>query len=345
MNSTTAKARPALPRPAPNGRHPRSAATWLSLCEVPIVFAVIGIAGTFLPGNGQFLAATIVIYALLAASTNMLVGWQGRVTFGHAAYFGIGTYLLALLRGTPINPLLLLVMAGVVGGVVALAFGALTVRLNGIAFALMTLVFGQVLYQLVFTIPALHGDDGIVGIPSGVVFGKNLLLPTNFWWYAVVVVGICVTALRLISRSTFGRTVLATRDDELRAVALGVPVRAIRVMVIAIAGFFAAVAGGLYVQQQGIATSENLYWLASGNAVLMCLVGGVNYFWGPLIGATVLVWLNTEFFNSIPYSDLYIGIILLAVVLLFRGGIAGLCVKAGGLGRRFRDRLERRAGP
>jgi branched-chain amino acid transport system permease protein len=341
MNSTTAPVQPAARTSAPSAPSGRPPRRWLPLIDVPIVFIVVGIAGTFLSGNVQFLAATILIYVLLAASTNMLVGWQGIVTFGHAAYFGIGTYLLALLRGVTINPLLLLLIAGIVGSLAAAGFAALTARLNGIAFAMMTLVFGQVLYQLVYTVPALHGDDGISGIPSGQLFGKSLLLSQNFWWYAVIVVGVCLTVLRVISKSSFGRTVLATRDDELRAIALGVPVRTTRVLVMAIAGFFAAVAGALFVQQQGIASSDNLYWLASGNAVLMCLIGGVGYFWGPAIGAAIFVWLNTEVFNSIPYADLFIGIILLAVVLLFRGGIAGLAAQAArAVARRVRPRVR-----
>jgi len=316
---------------------------WIQNLDVPIVVLAVGLAFAFSAGNVQFLLATMAIYALLAMSANMLVGWHGTMTFGHAAFFGVGLYFVALMRESGLNPFLLVAIAGVLGGVVGLLFGLLTIRLSGIGFAMMTLVFGQVLYLLVFTIPALQGDNGIPSVPAGKLFGLNLSLPRNFWWYALIVIGVCFLLIKMVYRSSFGRTVLAVRDDALRAAALGVPVRAVRIMLIGLSGFFAAVAGALFVQQQSIASADMIYWLTSGELVLMCLIGGTGYFWGPVLGAALFVWLDSQLFKDISYSSLYVGIIFLAVVLLFRGGIAGLPHQISGWLRRWRSRREAKA--
>ncbi|MDR1212602.1 MAG: branched-chain amino acid ABC transporter permease [Propionibacteriaceae bacterium] len=304
--------------------------------DVPVVLLLAGLVVAFFPTNLQFLATTMLIYGLLAMSANLIVGWLGTMTFGHAAFFGAGIYFVALMKDFHLNPLLLVVSAGLVGALFAAFFCVVTLRLSGIAFVMMTMVFGQVLYLLLFTIKALHGDDGIPGVLPGSLFGFNLLLPKYFWWYALAVVGVCLFVMRLINRSTFGYAVLASRDDPVRAAALGLPTRSIRTRVVVLAGFFAGVAGALFVQQQGIASSDTLYWLNSGNIVLMCLVGGRGHFFGPMVGAVVFVWLNTQLFQGINYANLFIGLIFLVIVLAWPDGLSGLPGKTRGLIRRLR---------
>ncbi|MDR1387691.1 MAG: branched-chain amino acid ABC transporter permease [Propionibacteriaceae bacterium] len=328
---------PAAPPTAPPADLASRATRALGRFDVPVVMVVVGLAVAFFPTNLQFLATTMLIYGLLAMSANMIVGWLGTMTFGHAAFFGAGIYFVALMKDFHLNPLLLVVLAGVVGALFAAFFCVVTLRLSGIAFVMMTMVFGQVLYLLLFTIKKLHGDDGIPGVLPGKLLGFNLLMPKYFWWYAVLVVGVCLFVMRLIHRSTFGHSVLASRDDPIRAAALGVPTLSIRTRVVILAGFFAGVAGALFVQQQGIASSDTLYWLNSGNIVLMCLVGGRGHFFGPVVGAVVFVWLNTQLFQGINYANLFIGGIFLVIVLALPGGLSGLPGKAVDLFRRLRS--------
>lgn len=300
------------------------AARWLLRLDVPIVIVVVGIIASLLQSNLQFLVVSIAIYALFALSTNMLVGWLGIISFGQAAFFGGGSYFAAVLRLMPINPLLVLLLAGLFGAALAAVFSLVTLRVNGIALTMLTLVLGQVLYQVIYTVPSLGGDNGIPGVPSGELFGLLLANPSTFLWYALIIVGICVLAIRLISRSSFGRSVVAARDDPIRADALGMPVRGFRTALFVLSGFFASIAGALYAQQQGIVTSDSVFWLTSGTVLIMCLVGGTKYFWGPAVGALVIQFLNTQLFNGISFSGLFIGLILLAVVLVFRQGLVGL---------------------
>lgn len=292
--------------------------------DVLIVVLIVAVVISFTKGNIQFLAGTIAIYALFALATNMLVGWLGIVTFGSAAYFGAGAYFVALMREVEMTPPLLLLLAGGVGAVLAAVFSAVTIRVSGIALTMLTLVFGQILYQLLFSFKELGGDDGIPGVPSGQLLGLRLARPEDFWIYVIVVVGLCALAIKIIYRSSFGRSVLAIHDDPLRADALGIPLKRARVTVFVVAGFFSAVAGALLAQQQGIVTSESLHWLTSGQVLIMCLIGGTASYWGPVMGAAVLLVLESQLFRGISYSSLFIGLILLAVVMVFRGGIAGL---------------------
>lgn len=309
--------------------------------DVLIIAVVIGVAVSFAQGNIQFLAGTIAIYALFAVATNMLIGWLGVVTFGAAAYFGAGAYFVALMRDIEISPLLLLLLAGAVGVVLAVVFAFATLRVNGIALTMLTLVFGQILYQLLFSFRELGGDDGIPGVPSGQLFGLRLARPEDFWIYVIVIVALCLAALKMIYRSSFGRSIIAIHDDPLRADALGVPLKSTRVKVFVIAGFFSAVAGALLTQQQSIATSESLNWMLSGEVLIMCLIGGSASFWGPAIGAALLLVLDTQLFRGISYSSLFIGLILLAVVMVFRGGVAGLPAQMKGWARQLTARRQK----
>ncbi len=312
---------------------------WAGRLDVLIVVLVAGIVVSRLEANLQFLAATIAIYSLFALSVNVLVGWHGTMSFGQAAYFGGGAYFVAVLRSWSVSPILLLLLAGLFGSSLALLFGFTSIRTHGITFAMLTLVFGQALYELIFTIDALNGDNGIPGVPAGELFGFHLGSPQTFWWYCLFVVGVCIATLRRLHRSSFGQSVFATRDDPIRANALGIPVKGIRIVLVTIAGFFASIAGGLFAQQQGIVSPDNLFWIASGNVLIMCLIGGIRHFWGPVLGAVLFVWLNTQLFQDISYANLYIGIILLSVVLVFRGGLAGLPSQVSGWRRHLNQSL------
>lgn len=305
-------------------------------------FAVLGGVGLFvavaLDGVLLYLLTTATIYALFALSTNVLFGWTGMASFGQAAYFGTGAFAVGLLRDAGLSPLLLVVIGGLAGLVFAGAFGLLAVRTTGVHFAMLTLVFAQVLFLLTYRVDALGGDDGLPGITRGELFGLSIGPQETFWWFVLAVVGLCAFLLRRIQRSTLGLSFNAVRDDPLRAAALGIRARVVRVLAFTIAGTFAGVAGSLFAMQQGLVSSSSLYWVLSGNVIIMCLIGGLRHFWGPALGAVVFTVLNWYLFNNVSGPLLYIGFLLLIIVVFLPGGLASI---PGLLRHRLRRAWER----
>lgn len=313
---------------APTGNVDRSRYLPGGITQVLLVALAGGLIVISLSTNHQYLATTMIIYSLFAVSANMLLGWAGTPSFGQAAFFGGGSYMVAIWRSHDLNPLALIALAGVLGATMAFVFAIISMRSRGITFAMLTLVFGQVLYQLTFTVKDLGGDNGLPGIPSGSLFGQDLSSSSAFVLYALAIVTICLLLLRRVFGSTFGLTVVAIRDDPVRAAALGASVRMVRIATFTIAGFFSAIAGGLMAQSSGIVTPGNLYWILSGNVVVMCVIGGLYYFWGPVVGAVVFTYLSVSVFQGATYANMYVGGVLLAVVLVFKTGLCGLPLPA-----------------
>lgn len=298
---------------------------WKAVSDTLPVVAVMGVLVALLADDAQlFLFTTAIIYVLFALSTNLLFGWTGMSSFGQAAFFGAGGYSVGLLRDSGLSPLILLLVAGTAGLVFALVFGVVAVRTSGVEFAMLTLVFAQVLYLLTYRIDSLRGEDGIPGIPRGEVFGIDLGSQQAFWWFVIIVVGICVVALRRIQASSLGASFSAVRDDPLRAAALGVRVRVVRVIAFTMAGAFGGIAGGLFAVQQGLVSPLVLFWALSGNVIVMCLVGGLRHFWGPAVGAITFTLLNWYLFDQTEAPRLYIGLAFLVVVIVLPGGLASL---------------------
>lgn len=299
--------------------------------DVPIVWAIVGVVGFFtLSGSSTFFATTVLIYSVFALSTNVLFGWTGVTSFGQAAFFGIGAYTLALLGKLDLGiaPPLLILLGGVIAAIFALFFSLISSRVTGTQFAMLTLVFGQILWLLLFRVPWLGGENGISGIPRGSLLGMSLFNDKTFWVYALVITGVLAWMLRVLHRSSLGASLTAVRDDPLRAAALGINVKFTRGLAFVIAGAFGGFAGALYSQQQGIASTELMSWMLSGQVLVMCLVGGLRLFWGPVIGAVLLTLLNQVLRNSIGTPELFVGLILLAVVLVLPGGLGSLWGKA-----------------
>jgi branched-chain amino acid transport system permease protein len=291
-----------------------------------VLIIVVGAAGTLLlSGVNLFTWSLIWIYGLFALSTNVLFGWTGRASFGQAAFFGIGAYLVSFdpIKSWP-APVALLA-AGAAGAVGALAVSLVTRRSSGLSFAILTLVVGQVLYEVVNTTGPLGGETGLYGISAGSIGGLNV--DTNyrsFACYTVIAVGICVIALSWLRSSYLGLSMAAVRDNARRSASLGVPVARIHATAFSVAGCFAGIAGALFAQQQTTVSASLLNWSFSGDVVVMCLIGGMYSFWGPVLGAALYTWLTTAGFAGSSNANLYLGIVLLIVVLVFPGGIAGI---------------------
>jgi branched-chain amino acid transport system permease protein len=274
--------------------------------------------------TGLFLWTTALIYGLFALSTNVLFGWSGMASFGQAAFFGAGAYTVAMLRNSGINSIVVMVIGALVAGVLAALFARLAMRVEGIGFAMLTLVFSQVLFLLTFHLQALGGENGIPSIPRGGVLGLSLGTDDVFWWYAVVVAAASVWALRKLQLSNLGAALRAVRDDPIRAVALGLPVQRLRILAFTVSGLVAGVAGAMYAQQQGLVSSDALGWQLSGEVIIMAVLGGTSIFFGPLFGGVAFTFGSHYLFQNTKTPELYLGLVFLFVVLFMPGGLGSL---------------------
>lgn len=263
----------------------------------------------------------ILVFALFAFSLQLLIGVGGLVSFGHAAYFGLGAYGAALAvkwLGAPME--LALPLAPLVAALGAALFGAFVVRLSGIYLAMLTLAAAQILYAVAFQwVEVTGGDNGIVGVwPSAWASGR-----TAYYALTLVVVGLAVWVLRRIVDAPFGYAVRAARDSELRAEAIGLAVRQHRWLAFTLAGAAAGLAGGLYAFSRGSVDPSVLGISTSVDALTMLLLGGVQTLLGPLVGAGVLHALRDQIMPLTPLWRLVLGLSIIAMVLAFPRGLVG----------------------
>jgi branched-chain amino acid transport system permease protein len=309
---------------------PRGSRSSLDLRPVyePLIFLVVTSAAYFvMPPNMQYALGIAVIYALLATSLGVLFGWSGIYTFGHAAFFGMGAYATALLKDQAWTPLIFLGISAAVAAGGAVLIGWAGNRLGKVEFAMLTMIVGQIAYLLTYRVDGLEGDNGIYGIPRGEMFGVDLNPPNSFWWYSILVIALTLGVLRRIHLSSFGESLNAIRDEPIKAAAIGIPVKSLRLAAFTLAGSVAGIAGGLFAQQGSIVTPTTLSFTFSGQIIIMAILGGMLRFWGPAVGAILFQFINTLVFANASHGTLMLGTILLAVVLLFPSGVLGVLVK------------------
>jgi branched-chain amino acid transport system permease protein len=270
----------------------------------------------------------MIIMALFALSLNLILGFGGMVSFGHAAFFGVGAYTVALLmKKAGVSLALALLAAPFVAGLVAAVIGWFCVRLIGLYFAILTLAFGQLLYLIAFQwYTFTGGDDGIQGIPR-----PEFLGPTNYYLLCLIIFLVSAVIMRMIVNSSFGLTIRITRENIERAKFVGINVRRYQLLNFIIAGAFAGLAGGLFAELNRFAQTELLHWTKSAEPILASLVGGMYSFLGPAIGSTVLIFLKIVIQqvhqSLVEIWAIILGLILLAVVLFAPEGLIGLYEK------------------
>jgi len=305
------------------GRQALNIAVWLVLLAMPYWMPLIG-------GYTE-LASRVVVLALAAMALNFLLGYTGVLSFGHAAYFGLGAYgvgltLRYLVPSTPVAMLVGIVVATVAAALI----GPLIARLRGVYFAMVTIAFGQVFYFIAFRWNTVTGgDDGLTGwrrlpLDFGVATVNIAGDDKAFYYFALAVFAICVGAMALLLRSPFGRTLLAIRENERRARFLGIPVDRHIWMSWVISCFFVSVAGTLYALLNNFVDPRALRWDQSGNFVIMAVLGGMRSFWGPLIGAAIFVGLQDFVSSETENWMSFIGLFFVLVVLFFPRGILGM---------------------
>jgi branched-chain amino acid transport system permease protein len=298
-------------------------AIWLLLLTMPYWLNSVG-------GYTQ-LGSRILVMALAAMSLNFLLGYTGVLSFGHAAYFGLGAYGMGLTLKYLLPNTLAGMAVGVLAGVTAAAIiGLLIVHLRGIYFAMVTIAFGQVFYFIAYRWNNVTGgDDGLSGWhrePINLSFTSFDILHNDKAFYYLVflcfVVG--VAGMAAVLRSPFGRTLLAIRENERRARFLGIPVDRHIWISWLISCTFVSLAGTLYALLNNFADPHDLRWDQSGDFVIMAVLGGMRSFWGPLIGAAIFVVLQDYVSSQTENWMSFIGLFFVLVVLFFQRGVLGI---------------------
>jgi branched-chain amino acid transport system permease protein len=298
------------------------AAIWIILLLAPYWMAPLG--------GYTSLATRVLVLGLAAMSLNFLLGFTGVLSFGHAAYFGLGAYGAGLtLKYLAMSTPLALVAGMLLGGICGAILGTLIVRRRGVYFAMVTIAFGQVFYYIAFQWSSLTGgDDGLRGFSRQPVnFGlfklDILSSPDQFYYFVLLCFALAVGLMGFILRSPFGRTMIAIRENERRSRFLGIPVERHIWIAFALSCFFMAFAGALYALVNNFADPRGLHYSQSGDFVMMAVMGGMRNFWGPLLGAAVFVVLQ-DYLSSVTVNWMsFVGLLFVLVVLFFPRGLLG----------------------
>lgn len=274
----------------------------------------------------------LAIYGLFALSLNLLIGYTGLVSFGHAMFFGFGAYAFALLLrlgALSIPSAFVLSLLG--AAVLAAAVGVLCIRLTAIYFAFLTLAFQMLIHAVILSWVSLTGgDQGLQGgIPRPPFLGIDLGQPTHFYAVTCILFFACVFLMRQILESPFGYALRMIRDNPERATALGLPVQRYKLASFVIAGVFAAVSGLLMSLYVSGAYPNFAFWTLSGDGIFMIILGGMGVFLGPVVGAAVFLLLNDVVTRFTEYHGIVMGVVLLFVVLGLRRGLLDLTLDLG----------------
>jgi branched-chain amino acid transport system permease protein len=290
-----------------------------------ILAAFLGLEFTGLGSSGLLdFVIRFAIFGLLAMSLNLLIGTTGLVSFGHAAYFGMGAYSFGLLMQTGGWSIPAAIIAAILAtALLALVVGALCVRLSEIYFAFLTLAFQMLLHSLILSwIGLTGGDQGLMGgIPKPAFWGIELAKPAPLAGFGMFCLLLSVVLLRQIIRSPFGAALRMLRDNPDRAGFLGLSVYRYRLAAFVIAGAFAGLSGVLMSLYVSGAFPTFAFWTTSGEAIFMIMLGGIQVFLGPLVGTAIFLLLNDWITALTEHHGLFMGTILLIITLGLRKGL------------------------
>lgn len=270
-------------------------------------------------------ATRLAIFALAATSLNFVVGYGGMVAFGHAAFFGIGAYAVALLMGAGIiSAWMAWPLAIAITAFAALIIGAISLRTRGVYFIMITLAFAQMIYYSIISLQLTGGDDGLPLDQRSQLAPLDLADDAVLYWVALALLAASLYVLKRAAASRYGRALAGLRQNPARMEALGYPVFQLKLACFVIGAAVAGLAGALLANQNGLASPTQLYWTQSGMLLVMVILGGVGQRYGGVLGALTLLGLEEVLGRFTEHSHLYIGFALLAVVLFVPRGLAGL---------------------
>jgi len=288
----------------------------------------------------------MLIYALAAVSLDLLVGYGGMVSLGHAAFFGLGAYVTAILSfhagdGTGLMSWPLAIdgsnsalwnwgLSMLIAAVAALGIGAVCLRTTGIHFIMITLAFAQMLYFFFVSLEKYGGDDGLGFYGRNTLPGIDMSSDTAFYYVCLALLAVFLFISHRVVRSRFGMVIRGTRQNERRMHALGFPVFRYKLTMFVIAALGAGLAGGLMANHSEFVSPELLHWSLSGQLLVMVILGGMGSLFGPVLGAFVFLVLEDVLVAYTEYWMVYFGPFLVIMVLFSRGGLWGFLRREGG---------------
>ena len=313
---------------------------WLTLLVFAVVANMIGEA------YWVTLATRAAIFALAGVGLNLALGNGGMISFGHAAYFGIGGYVVGILathaqnympiydgwvliEGTQ-QMLITWPLAIIIGGLAALLVGSLCLRTDGAYFIMITLAFGQMFYYFAISWSAYGGEDGMSIYVRGGFPGLNTLAPLPFFLLSFALLTLGILVVRTLNKSPFGLALNAVRFSPARVETVGISSKRLKLIAFVVSGMITALAGALFADLNRYVSPAMFSWTISGEIMIFVILGGVARLIGPVLGAIVFVVLEETLGGLSEFWHIYLGILLLVIVLFAKGGIAGVLIKNKG---------------
>ncbi len=300
---------------------------WAGFC---VVVALLAVAPVVLPEFWRRFLTEILIWGLLAMSSDILIGYVGLISFGHSAFFGLGMYgaAAALMTTRPPSLWLALLYGLVAASAVAAVVAYFSTRLRDIYFAITTLIFSQIFYVVIFTwTEVTGGENGLTfSRPALRMFGLFSIpfTPSVLHWFVLAVVAVSYLLLRRITQSPFGMVLQSIRENEPRTRAIGYPIERYKIVAVMLSGLFAGLAGVLYAFQNQFAAPDFVFFLVSGEVVIYNVIGGIGTLVGPIVGAAFFLLLReglSRFFTE--YYLIPVGVIFIAMVIFMPQGLLG----------------------
>jgi branched-chain amino acid transport system permease protein len=290
-----------------------------------LILLALAIAAPFL-GLYPVFGMKLVCFALFACAFNLLLGFTGLLSFGHAAFFGGAAYVTGwFVKAQGWTPELGVLAGVATGAFLGLIVGLIAIRRQGIYFAMITLALAQVVFFIALQAPFTGGEDGLQGVPRGALFGMFSLADDLTLYYVVLAVfAACFLAILRIVTSPYGQVLKMIRENEPRAISLGYEVDRYKLMAFVLSASLAGLAGGMKTVVMGFASLSDVHWSMSGEVILMSLLGGVGTFFGPVLGAGIVIGLQNILADKVgAWVTVIIGVIFVICVLSFRKGMVG----------------------
>ncbi|MEO7400092.1 MAG: branched-chain amino acid ABC transporter permease [Polaromonas sp.] len=292
--------------------------TYLVLLALVLLAPALGLYPVFV--------MKLLCFALFACAFNLLLGFTGLLSFGHAAFFGSAAYVTGwFVKSQGWTPELGILAGAVAAGVIGLVVGTVAIRRQGIYFAMITLAIAQMVYFVCLQAPFTGGEDGLQGVPRGRLLGLlSLESDTAMYYFVVAIFVLCFLFISRIVHSPFGQVLKMIRENEPRAISLGYQVDRYKLLAFVLSATLAGLAGSLKTLVMGFATLSDVHWQMSGEVILMTLLGGVGTFFGPVLGSGVVIGLQNLLADKVgSWVSVIIGAIFVLCVLAFRKGIVG----------------------
>jgi branched-chain amino acid transport system permease protein len=295
-----------------------------------VILALLIAAPLVLPEFWQRFLTEILIWGLLAMSSDILIGYTGMVSFGHSAFFGLGMYgaAAALLTTSPPNLWLALLYGLLLAAATAAFVAYFSTRLRDIYFAITTLIFSQIFYVIIFTSTALTGGENGVNFRRPAFAIPHLFAirftPSVLHWFVLAIVALSYLLLRRITQSPFGMVLQSIRENEPRTRAIGYPVERYKIVAVMLSGIFAGLSGVLYALQNQFAAPDFVFFVVSGEVVIYNVIGGIGTLVGPIVGAAFFLLLREAFSRFFTeYYLIPLGLIFIAIVIFLPRGLLG----------------------